>query len=659
MARTVKLVYGATEISLLSLTGIIPSRGGLGRTVIATAQIEKPTIQQRYVESWKLNLIATSHNNAATQLRALRAVLRAARLYHTTDWQITPVYLVEQTNSESNARYALVYGSPELEHPDWFTHPFELDNLIEEFGLGIERGVWRSGQPGTLPTAVTLTKSDGPADGTEMIVANFRDDVALTHLYNYDASVPAFSANLYNGTAISLWSVSGSTPAAGDIIYIGSTTAPWHQVVLEIAMAGGFIADVVIESYISGAWMPLTAGSGFSLYPTGDEDGIFKATGIWCLNVNPGANWQTVTINAVTAYWVSIRLNAVTSWTGTPVTHATHTPYLARSPHVEMADTVLCGDMAPVVLLRLRQPYGGTTSPSMATTSRILISAKSRNLDEFVSHLNLGNAGNPGAWTTYYGTDAASAADPTAPRGSRADITFATASTMQIRVTLSGTGMHKWAGVYRVFLRAYQVGGAAGDCQVRLRIRIGSISDGYPMQDLSTVRLKTKDAGWEIVELGYLSIPFGKAVSADNLGATLVLQIMAERTTGSSTLRLADLILMPVDEWAVTLDDPLSNVSIGSSALRGGTMLDLDGGVLVNRTLKYQAGAGGAWHPAEAWNRDGAPPTLEPDRQTRLYFLMMHYPSTFGTGPFVSTLGMQIGVNVYAHAVYEALRGDD
>jgi len=658
MARLHQLMDGVTTVSLINITGTIPMRGGLG-SGRASPDFDLPGDHIRVAESYQLNLVGTSHDNAATQLQTLIRLLIKARQYHTEHWQTTPVYLKSQTTSETNARYALVYGCPELSTPDFFNHPFEVDSFIENFGLTIVRGVWRSAVPGTLPAALTLTDTDGPASQSLVHLANFRDDTTLTHIWMYDDSAAAYSANQFDQTGITYWSRLGAVPAVDDIVYIGSTIGPWHHFVTNIVTAGAYTADIQIEYYDGAAWVELVAGSEVTLYPTGDEDDLFKSTGDWAINVSPPDDWDTLDVNGATCWWIRLYITAWTAWVTTPVSHGTYTPYFQKTPFIEFPNTILLGDIPPIALLRLFASHGATTTPCMGTNSRTILGSKSRNLTKFDAFINLGNADNDVSWATTYNADTAAVADPIAPAGFHAACDFSNSTLMVTRITLMGTALlDDYIGLYRVFIRLQQVGGDDGDLEIRLRTSVGSVSDEFPKIDTEVVELKTHDAGWEIIDLGVLQLPFGELTAADTSTTDLIFQVMAARMSGAATIEFADLILMPIDEWSVVLDDPLSNVDLGSSALRGDSVLDVDAGVLMNRTVKYYR-SGATLYLAETWYRSGEPPRLFPKRQTRIYFLMMHYPVDWGVGPFLGTLGMHLSAELRAQMLYLALRGSE
>ena len=173
-------------------------------------------------------------------------------------------------------------------------------------------------------------------------------------------------------------------------------------------------------------------------------------------------------------------------------------------------------------------------------------------------------------------------------------------------------------------------------------------------------KTRGKDEGFEVIDLGLLRIPFARTFNADDLGSTdIIFQVHVERTTGSATLQIADLILLPVDEGVVGIDDPVSDTTSGASALRGGSVLDLDAGVIADRNLKYKF-IGGDLIPAEEWARMNRPIPFENlGADTRLYFVMLHYPTTWGAEPLVATLGQHLAVEIYGHQRYSIMRGSD
>jgi hypothetical protein len=248
-------------------------------------------------------------------------------------------------------------------------------------------------------------------------------------------------------------------------------------------------------------------------------------------------------------------------------------------------------------------------------------------------------------------------------------VSFATDATSVVRVTLTGDDiLSSYApGEYLVMVRCQQIGGSPGDCKVGAEVFLGAGAADDPHIFLGdSVPTLGADDGPEVLMMGsadepaLLQLPFSRAYNSDSLASVdLVLKIYAERTSGASTLRLYDIFLFPIHEGSIGVDDPVTDTTSGSSALRGGCVLDIDGGVLANRTLK-QIVVGSNLIPAEEWGRYNRLPDFKNiGVKTRLYFLMLHYSTSWDGEPLVASLGNYLACSVYAHARYALLRGAD
>ncbi len=513
--------------------------------------------------------------------------------------------------------------------------------------------------------------SRGPSTPTMLPVANYEDDIDLSYIYNYDDSLAAFSSNFAESNSWTLWEVSGSTPAINDIVYLGGSTDPYapHVITFDIATAAVYSANITLE-YYNGAWTALTYGTEYTIYPAGDEDALFKSVGQWTLFIDTPSDMATVTINGQAAGWFRLKLTAVTTWTTSPAVNTaggdTFPVHAARKPYFEIPYTAFNGDIPPLLNLRLYSPDGGDETEGFDNISRILIGAK-KATEGFHSHLNAGDITGITGWAVADLTDATSTGWSGAPRGTYVSVDFATDTTMVSRVRWTGTNMlGPYTGEYRVFLRAGQAGGAAGDVQVKLRTLIQGVGASDSKFDTAIVKSVTTDITWEVWDLGNIKIPFVPTTERDFANSMasgeLYFELHAERTTGTSTLSICDLVLIPVDLWSVELDDPVSDSVNGTSALRGSSMIEMDGGVLANRTIKQVRPSGSGtptWMPAETWSRGGPALTVEPSTAVRLYFLMMNYPVTFGTPPMVSSLGQGLMAELYGLDRWMGLRGAD
>lgn len=440
---------------------------------------------------------------------------------------------------------------------------------------------------------------------------------------------------------------------------------PKAFIIPKLSTAGAFTTSDLVLHIWTGTWTALTLGDDYLIYPGPDLEAALSQADE-DIQIVFGAAISSATVFSGDFVFAISETNATPSWGTVPVLSESEFPYALHRDYFEIPEDSLLGDRPGFVNLRFRHPYGGDASPDWGSTSRILLGAKRTGLEKFVARVNMGNAGNPTEWTVSAGTDGSFTADPTQPGGKRLEVDFAGDVTNIVRATATGDGLLRYyaPGTYRVFATLYQNGGSAGDCEVQLRTRINSTSDGDPLRESDQVSTAVADS-WHIVELQEISLPFGTAASADELGVDLIFEILMERNTGSAELYMGELILFPVDLWAASLNDPKADLLTGASALRGDTALDLDGGILLPRTAKYLIDASLGLVFPEEWNREGGPPPeIEVDAKVRIYVLILHFEDNNGDGtwyvaPMSSSPGKTLSVEVYQFPVYEFLRGDE
>jgi hypothetical protein len=379
----------------------------------------------------------------------------------------------------------------------------------------------------------------------------------------------------------------------------------------------------------------------------------------------PGDDWAIDDVDVfLNRYWIRITLNRPTGMAFSPA-NGTYVVYNQHTPEIRIPSGSLKGDVPPFVLKRLKSPDGGDEDNTMCSMSRIIAGVKStaggNDLDGFNSRLNCGGDGLPAGWAVAYGSDTSSVADPTVPGGDRADCTFATQSTQAMRVRFTGTDMLRdYAGEYRVFLRYNQTEGDPGDLNFKLRVRIDSTEDYAPAFETGEV----ESAGTydhvlvDMIPGDTLLLPFLEIVNADDLDADLIIEIWAEVVAGAADVEFLDLILIPADEWIADLNDPISDPTFGTSALRGLNILDVDSGILDNRTIK-QIIDGAEITPVETWSRRSSPIEIEPGLDARLYYLIGYYIVDWGEGPFLSENMQGFLAELYSQACYFYLRGAD
>lgn len=451
--------------------------------------------------------------------------------------------------------------------------------------------------------------------------------------------------------------------SVGDILYIGADEPFWNTTWNIITAADEVNAVYLFEYSDAGAgWPDLTLGDDLSLYP---DDDPFDAVGISGAFFHPGDDWAPENVNGVTKYWIRISIVSFTTYTTSPVS-GTYPIYNQRRPYALLNADELKGDVPPLIQLRMLGTAGGDGDVEMTNISRLLIGAKSRNLDEFDSHLNCGGDGMPPGWAVTYGADTSSVADPEVAGGDEADCSFAGDISNVMRIRYTGIAKAEaYRGKYRPFLKCQQIGGDPGDVTVNLRIRIDSTADYAPQIDTSPIILEAADDGHELVDLApgnYMQIPFGDFYEADSLeGADLIIEVFAKVPAGpAATMEFYELILLPVDEWWGEYEDPITNSEFGTSALRGEKILIDDGGLVENRTGMFKIDGSEEWF-IELWERHGKPPTFVPlyGDTYRLHFIFGYYNATWAVLPMLSLPGMGIMLEWVTRPRYLYLRGDD
>lgn len=658
MAFVNEITDGTTTVDFTSTNFHGRDRGNLTVPVLG---------RHRVAERVRIKLVAqASHDAAAVDFQKLIKLLRQAVEFHTSIWRTKPVYLKHQTSAETNARYALIFDVPDLELPDFSARMFEINKAVTDIEFTVVRErLWRSAAPAALGSALTLAETDSAETTPTLVhVANFRDLEDVDSIYVDDGG--SFGSNLNASATATLFP---ATAVAGDHLYIGSA-APWKHIIFEIGTAASISSQLIFE-YYNGSWTTMTLGTEFTLFAEGaaevtDDDNLFNSTGMWAINVFPPSDWAATTINSVSKFWVRVRVGTVTSWTTSPA-NATNQPYSQRKNWIEVPAATIKGDSPPLFDIRLWSPSGGGVGAGPENLSRILIGAKSRGIDDsseqFCCTLNAGGDDNPSAWAEATGTDGTFTVDEHSPGGKMLACDFATDATSINRVQFTGTSvLPNWVGEYLVLVRVQQIGGSAGDTELKLRTFIGGATNDLPHLDTPAVKTQGADKGPEVLTLGLLRLPFSRVLDVDTLTSTdVVFQVFAERTTGTSVIRIYDVIFLPVDEGSLAIDDPVTDTVNGGSALRGGTTIDIDPGVLAHRVLKYNYD--GTNHiPAEPWALLNKPIEFANlGVKTRLYFLMLHYADggTWGVEPLVANLGCHLAVEMFGHQRYLALRGSD
>jgi len=444
-----------------------------------------------------------------------------------------------------------------------------------------------------------------------------------------------------------------------DALIFASPYPSFLVIIPRLAVAGSLdTSDLRLAYHTGSGWTDVTLGTSFACYPGPALKDCFEQTDEDIIIYLSGSSSAgTVSGN----YYLKLyEAHASPSWSAVPVSNKTRRPEIVDSAHIDIPSWALKGDAPAKLLLRLYAPAGaGGTASDYGHISRIIIGAKSRNLHRFRHMLNLGDGGQFAGWAVSYGTDTSSTSAPDSPAAVRADCTFASDESTVMRARLVGTDMLRYyRGAYKAYLIGEQVGGDPGDVSVKLRIGLQGTDNYSPKWDTDEQTFAAADERIAL-DFGTINIPFSPESAADDPDMDLIFEIHAgcgAGLGGTVDLKLWRLVFIPIDEWHIELDDPVTNSDYGTSALRGDKVLEIDGGILKDRTITCH-NTGDALVPLETWSRRGAPPELEPQQETRLCFLILSYNSAWGTPPlYVHNLGL--GIEAYVVPRYAALIGD-
>ena len=661
MGKLCRITNGTSYINFITPEDWRIETGGVSQSPLTDAHLvgDDPVAGKTMVVTYRLATTAIDHDALKDKVSALLALIRQAAQYQRTNWQLDPVWIEEQGRTETNPRYAMVLRAMELDRMSVLLKPFDIVNYIINFGLTFELEFpWRPERPASLPTALTLTASDGPANALAVHLANFRDDVAITNFKEKDAAV---YTELNPGDTLFPGVV-----AQSDGIMWGSTDQPLKHIVMPKLGTVGDLTDTTLGLYYSdgvGSFAALVLGTDYTCYPGPTLEDCFEQNDEdIVISVNPPDDHVSDTYGAVDAYWIKLSEDhALPVYATNPVSHATQDPYAQASNYFEIAAAQLKGDHPVRSLIRLRCPAGGGSSPAIGTPSRFIMGARSYHLgaNEFEPWLNAGNQDNPAGWAVTYDADTSSVARTNAPGGYEAVTTFVADSSMLARVIYTGTNkLAYYRGKVEVFVLYWQDGGADGDISIKVDFTIGADAVTSPRRETDTFTSLLGDR-WTVVSLGEMELPFGEITGADELEENLIVKIYAELTTGAADINWGGVFLCPLGEWDGGLNDPLTNTDDGPSALRGATSIDFDNGVLARRAQKFLVQSDGDLIMGENWDYTGSLPSIEPSRQTRIYVLQLRYDADWAVAPLIAEPGMHMTAEVFTHPGYVLLRGDD
>jgi hypothetical protein len=493
----------------------------------------------------------------------------------------------------------------------------------------------------------------------EVYIGNKQNMANITHIFTWSAA-NGFSANLMNAALpYDLIDIAGAAPAVNDYVAFGIDTAmlnsgPFASLVFDIGTAiSGITADDWEYSTGVPGWADLAAEQDNT-----NQDGVmagsaFDTTGVGSVHWEQPTAWAPQALNGITAYWIRVLVTAAPGAHVAP-TQQNRDVYTITWPFVELASTAVLGDVVALArhLLTNQSDHDGTNPPT-SWSNRILVGLRSVSRgSNFTAYINFADEQNPTGITVAILATGSFQTDMDAPSGRLVRVT-APGALPFIDVSLDSTIADEYEGTYHVFVRGTQVTGAAGDVLFRLRgyINVASSKYFYEKQNVAFTTMNN----FQILDFGRMTIP-------GRLTGKIVDQIVLQFTVaGAVTFDFYDLILLPVDEWAIDTVD-LANVT-GTRIGRRGVLaersyLDIDP-ITYSKKWSSLVRREADDLVLESWLRIAVtPPVWQANAQQRAWFLSTRYPSSASLAEQRSEYHVSHTVQAQKVQRYLSMRGE-
>lgn len=398
-------------------------------------------------------------------------------------------------------------------------------------------------------------------DADTAFITNHHKQAQLNHLLYYDNSAATYSPNLL--TQVLPYPILPNVPAANDVFYAGidtglPDTGPFSSLVFDLATAGDDLSfsntGGSYWQYWNGAWTWLNEQDNTNADGAGTGE-TFDTEGVRSIHWAQPGDWSVTTINGITGYWVRCILAGVGAAPVPPVQDNRH-PYTISWPYIEVDADNVGGDVAALIRQHIRNQSdkGGTVSDNDLYSTRVLVGLRSLSRGaDFTPFINWSNEQNNAGLTITLGGSSAWRADSASPTGIVIRTTNAIAAGSLAATATFASGLaQQYQGIFHAFLRGHQLSGSAGDILVELQGAQNIV--GYSPETVLSDRVSFPSTNdWELVDLGRLALPMAGLPDIDEIG-NMYLGIMLY---GNSSVDVDsyELILFPVDEWAIDTQD--------------------------------------------------------------------------------------------------------
>lgn len=484
-------------------------------------------------------------------------------------------------------------------------------------------------------------------------IANKTTKANLTHIKRYDASLTIFEDLQFRiDPPYRLFPI---PPAAGDIVYFGiassdanSPNNPFSSLIFDILTPATDITTMVWEYWNGSAWTALTVQ---------DNTDSFSTLGIESVHWMPPSNQDTTTVDGIEAWWVRLRVTVVGTDPIAPVVGNRYI-YTPNHPYVDIAQEEVRGELPAVAQIKWKNKADDPGSSLNLQIDRMVCGLRSVSRGvNFNAYLNISDVQLPFGVSIAKDTDGTWTTATKTPTSRYLAVSHSSSGRLNawndlVTFTLSNTVARDYYGYYRAFLRVNKTGTGTSNWQLRIRTIFGS---GGSKTDSKAVFVSpgvVTVGDWEVLDFGQISLPTVQVSQlSGNLSDELKLVIQGYNTTTNIGLSLYDLILIPIDEWAIDAQAPELSTT-ATTEVKSNGYLDIDS--ITNPKVAISAlnrnSADQIISRYQAVNN--GPAILQKEVQQRIWFFAMSYEDYWRGYPDISGT-----VQVYKQQQYLGFRG--
>jgi len=595
-------------------------------------------------ETFTLHINGANPDGIALQLQKLRQLLEKANQYWVSGWQSNPVYLEVKAKCETNTRYCLVAKGRLGNDRSYFSQPFTGEiSTMQDLPLVIERRAWMENIPNAV-TAVQISNEFSydnrdlgiaATSGNEVYVANKRIQANITNVH-----ITTAGANLMDSSPpYTILDVSGTNSTYFGIDTSVADSGPFDNLIFDIGTSQ--LGATVVWEYWNGAWVTLTAISNTGLV---GEPLQFTRTGVSNVSWEQPSDWVAVSPGGAlpVGYYVRARVTVLGSQSATQQNRLVYSQIL---PYVQIEAAQVLGDISALTRLSIENTVSGIVTTTDNVVFIVGLRSTSRGVTEFTSYINLYGQNPDNIVRTLLGTTAV--ANVTYPAGGALRVTVASASSASdlsiFRIDIDSTIAPEYFGVYHAYVRFASLSNVSS---LEFNLSVGFSSSVFSATTFfeNTGFIAPERLTDEYIDLGQVSIA---PDSIDAIPGDITLNgIINYTTTAATNIEFLDLILIPVDEWAVNL----------TAAGYGAQIIDADSirnpKRVIDSTVRNILDG---LKTGNVLSANNGPVILQSNSQQRLYFFA-YIDGSAATDTIVTDFIKRI--LVWRNGRYLSLRGD-